>query len=412
MKPNLKLHILTDALRGTRESPSATCASLLVPLITEFGSERIELRMYHTPNLTGLKKRLIPRRINEGWGLQHMKLYGFDDEIIISGANLSNDYFTNRQDRYHLFSSKDITNYFFLLHSTISKLSFLVLPDSQSRNQYKFEWPASNLAPSPLIFPSLYASESSIALEKLPVPREKDNIVEISDFLDTVVYPIVQLNPLSSHSTEFPALKSILSTLISSCYSKSSWTFTAGYFNPTPELTELLLSTASTSNTVITASPWANGFFSSKGVSGLIPSAYTLLLRRFLQIIQRRNRTRNIAIKEWQYGIVGEPNSWTYHAKGIWISLSGTNEQGKSGVDISVIGSSNYTKRSYSLDLEAGVIILTKNTFLKNQLGKERDALERHTKVVTIDELSSPERKVGFRVRVAMWIVNAVGSAL
>lgn len=41
--------------------------------------------MYHTPNLTGLKKKHIPKRINEGWGLQHMKFYGFDDEIILSG---------------------------------------------------------------------------------------------------------------------------------------------------------------------------------------------------------------------------------------------------------------------------------------------------------------------------------------
>lgn len=42
--------------------------------------------MFHTPNLTGLRKRLIPKRINEGWGLQHMKLYGIDDEVIISGS--------------------------------------------------------------------------------------------------------------------------------------------------------------------------------------------------------------------------------------------------------------------------------------------------------------------------------------
>jgi len=84
-KPNLKLSILTDALRGTRESPDPSCASLLAPLVEEFGPERVEIRMYHTPNLTGLRKKHIPKRINEGWGLQHMKLYGVDDEIIISG---------------------------------------------------------------------------------------------------------------------------------------------------------------------------------------------------------------------------------------------------------------------------------------------------------------------------------------
>ena len=84
-KPDVKLSILTDALRGTREAPEASCASLLAPLVAEFGAERVEIRMYHTPNLTGLRKKHIPRRVNEGWGLQHMKLYGVDDEIILSG---------------------------------------------------------------------------------------------------------------------------------------------------------------------------------------------------------------------------------------------------------------------------------------------------------------------------------------
>lgn len=83
--PELKVSILTDALRGTREEPNPSCASLLAPLVTEFGPDRVEIRMYHTPNLTGVRKKYIPKRINEGWGLQHMKLYGIDDEIILSG---------------------------------------------------------------------------------------------------------------------------------------------------------------------------------------------------------------------------------------------------------------------------------------------------------------------------------------
>lgn len=41
--------------------------------------------MFHTPNLNGWKKKYMPKRLNEGWGLQHMKLYGFDDEIMLSG---------------------------------------------------------------------------------------------------------------------------------------------------------------------------------------------------------------------------------------------------------------------------------------------------------------------------------------
>ena len=49
----------------------------------------MDIRMYHTPALSGWKRMFIPARLNEGWGLQHMKLYGFDDEIILSGCVLN-----------------------------------------------------------------------------------------------------------------------------------------------------------------------------------------------------------------------------------------------------------------------------------------------------------------------------------
>ena len=45
---------------------------------------------------------MIPAKFNETIGLQHCKLYVFDNSVLISGANLSTDYFTNRQDRYIL----------------------------------------------------------------------------------------------------------------------------------------------------------------------------------------------------------------------------------------------------------------------------------------------------------------------
>ena len=55
--------------------------------------------MYHTPLLRGALKALVPQRYNETLGLQHTKIFVFDDSVILSGANLSSDYFTNRQDR-------------------------------------------------------------------------------------------------------------------------------------------------------------------------------------------------------------------------------------------------------------------------------------------------------------------------
>ncbi|KAL7625741.1 CDP-diacylglycerol--glycerol-3-phosphate 3-phosphatidyltransferase [Parahypoxylon ruwenzoriense] len=412
--PELKLSILTDALRGTREAPNPSCASLLAPLITEFGPERVEIRMYHTPNLTGLRKKHIPKRINEGWGLQHMKLYGIDDEIILSGANLSNDYFTNRQDRYHIFSSSEVTNYFWELYRGVTSLSFLLQHAENEAAGYRLLWPSSNAAPNPLEQPAAYISKATPLVHRLITQRKMPVNTQSQDKgfptpRDTTVYMLGQLSQLMKPdmSTELPVMTHILKTLAAPEYAGSSWTFTAGYFNPAPSLTNLLLSTASRNNVVITASPYANGFYKSKGISGLLPDAYTLLARRFLRAIKEKKQDSSVSLKEWRKGTVGEPGGWTYHAKGLWITLP--NEQDPS---ISIVGSSNYTKRSYSHDLEAGALIVTRDPDLKRRLGGEQKWLQEYASPVTLDDFAKTERRVGLNVRIAMWIVNLVGGAL
>ena len=41
--------------------------------------------MYHTPQLRGVAKRVLPARFNEVVGVQHIKVYAFDDHLILSG---------------------------------------------------------------------------------------------------------------------------------------------------------------------------------------------------------------------------------------------------------------------------------------------------------------------------------------
>lgn len=53
-----------------------------------------------------------------------MKLYIFDDTLIISGANLSNDYFTNRQDRYYVIKDKNLTDFYCGLVKRVQSFSF------------------------------------------------------------------------------------------------------------------------------------------------------------------------------------------------------------------------------------------------------------------------------------------------
>jgi CDP-diacylglycerol--glycerol-3-phosphate 3-phosphatidyltransferase len=412
--PRLHVSFLTDSLRGTRETPEASSASLLTPLITEFGPERVEVRMYHTPNLTGLRKKYIPKRINEGWGLQHMKLYGIDDEIIMSGANLSNDYFTNRQDRYHLFHSKDLTDYFAKIHNGIASLSFDLQPsDAPDSGGYIMSWPSTNPAPSPLTSPSKYREAASKQMSSLLTPAQSPPILPPSTHTpkSTTIYPILSLVPLLPTSTELPALTSILTTLARQTPRPASWTFTAGYFNMTPAFRRLLLSTRPDSGTVLTAHPHANGFYGSKGVSGMLPAAYTHLAKMFLAKVRHQGLSDSIVLKEWKKGMVGEEGGWTYHAKGFWITFPEGNGE-KSDPSLTVVGSSNYTKRSYELDLEANVVIATSDPGLKRRLGEEVRWLGEHAKQVDEKEFEKPERRVGMSVRLSMWLVRVLGGAL
>lgn len=404
---NLKVSFLTDYLRGTREAPEPSCASLLASLIQEFGAQRVEVRLYHTPNLTGRRKALIPKRINEGWGLQHMKLYGIDDEIIMSGANLSNDYFTNRQDRYHVFRSKEITQCFESLYRAICDLSYQVAPSENEASGFRVEWPKENLQPAPLDEPKGYVEATSKVIKSL-MQRTSQHVKSDAN-ADTHVYPLLQLTPLlkPDTSTELPAVTTILRTLGTPEFAGSKWMFTAGYFNMTPEFRRLLLQTNPESAVVVAASPWANGFYGSKGVSGMLPAAYTLLSRNFLDTVAKLGLNDRVTVKEWRKGTVNTPGGWTYHAKGLWVTLPG--EQAPC---LSLIGSSNYTKRSYSLDLEANTLIVTRNADLQRRLGEEQAWLQEHAMAMSRDDYARTERRVGLHVRIAMWIVTAVGGAL
>ena len=231
------------------------------------------------------------------------------------------------------------------------------------------------------------------------------------------MYPVAQFTPLlkPDESTEFPAVTGILASLCTVPELKNSrWLFTAGYFNIHPVLSSLLISSTESSpesptnqGTVLTASPWANGFYGSPGVSGMLPAAYTHLSARFLDRVAEAQRTNSSQLKEWRKGTVGEPGGWTYHAKGLWVTLPEDKYP-----SLTFVGSSNYTKRSYSLDLEVGAVVVTGDEGLKQRLGEETEWLQENAGMVSREDLRKVERRVRWNVRLAMWIVERVGGAL
>lgn len=380
--PNLMVYILTDALRATREAPSPSSASLLAQLMEKYG-DQVDIRMYHTPHLHGLSKKLVPKRFNEGFGLQHMKIYGFDDELILSGANLSTDYFTNRQDRYYLFKSKKFTDYHFKIQTTVGSLSYKL---HHSENESKFEliWPATNSVPEPSKrnLNKFIEGSSKILSDLFKIQTVNDS----KDF-DTVVYPISQFTPIVNKdiSTE---KKSVMCLLDYVNQSNIHWTFTAGYFNMLPEIKSKLIQSNS-SGTVITASPLANGFYQSNGVSRFLPDAYLYLARNFLYDVHNSKKEDKIDLREWTRGIVNTDDGWSYHAKGLWATAPGESEP-----SITVIGSSNYTRRAYNFDLETNAVIITSDPKLKSKMQNEIDNIEEHTMSLKLEDFKEKDREI------------------
>lgn len=330
---------------------------------------------------------------------------------------MSEEYFTSRLDRYHVFDSKVLTEYYARIHHAICSLSFQVLPDPQTKSRYLLNWPSTNKAPSPLEDAQEFVACSSAYLTPLiQVSNNKPALPPSSS--QTYVYPVSQFTSIlqpEDTSTEYPAVTSILGLLsTSSAFAGARWLFTAGYFNIHPVLSSLLISSTTTASksptttqgTVLTASPWANGFFGSSGISGMLPAAYTHLSVRFLDRVAKAGAEDSIQLKEWRKGTVGTPGGWTYHAKGLWITLP--REEHPS---VTFVGSSNYTKRSYSLDLESGAVVVTNDPDLKRKLGEETERLQKHASPVSREDLMRTERRVGWNVRLSMWIVEKVGGA-
>lgn len=106
---DLRLNILLDYQRGTRGEVNSV--TLLKDLLNEC-SDKCKVNLYQTPRLQGSWSKALPSRYNEIVGLQHMKLYIADDSVLLSGANCSNDYFGQRQDRYIEIHDSDLANFY------------------------------------------------------------------------------------------------------------------------------------------------------------------------------------------------------------------------------------------------------------------------------------------------------------
>ncbi|OAQ36411.1 phospholipase D/nuclease [Linnemannia elongata AG-77] len=347
-RPGLKVNILLDSLRGTRDSGKGSSASLLYPLLKAYPNQ-VRVSMYHTPDLSGLLKQVMPPRFNEGIGLMHMKVYAFDDTLIMSGANMSHDYFTNRQDRYVMFKSMDISEYYCDLVKAVSDLSY-GLQDNGDTFQLKIG----------------------------------DGVPDPDASYDTTLHPLIQMGPLGIRQDERVTLSVLDHILHDQELEGSAKVFiTSGYFNFEKRYSQSIIHTKAANVGLIAASPEANGFFNSAGISKYIPPAYTLIEQRFFNDAKAAGNADRIKIEEYAR------KGWTYHAKGLWVYPPDSDLP-----VMTTIGSPNFGYRSIVRDLEAQLFLVTSNLGLRKSLHEELSSLRKYAYPVTDETFKAPERQV------------------
>lgn len=350
---NLELLILLDHQRGTRGDPSSV--TLLNPLKAKYGS-RVRIGLYLSPVFRAITTKL-PARWNEIIAVQHMKAYLFDDDIIISGCNLSNIYFTNRQDRYFLISNQSsLTNF---VHSLIN---IIYCHSLQSNMLYDL--------PKTII--SSNASQLGQKIKELikDTIRRSQSTQDEKPTDDTIIYPTVQMWPHGITQDE-----EITQTLFLKTKEFDSIYLSSGYFNLPKAYTNLFVRTPATYR-VLAASRETNGFFKGLGLSANVPDMYMHQSNRFLKIIHPVYPR----IRYYEY----HKPDWTFHAKGVWYY-----NKGETLPSLTLVGSPNFGYRSVRRDTELQFMIETKNRGLRTNLDTECKYLfsKAHAIEVTYDQI-------------------------
>lgn len=281
--------------------------------------DRVEIRAYRAPDLPAWLEKFVGKRFVEGWGLQHMKIYGGDDEVMISGANLSNDYFTNRRDRYLVMRDSRISAYMYDLLMTAARFSYSLQSTANATNEvpnhapYVLEWDEGKRLPMRLAtrpagsrFWKKQMREEVQNLTSAWHDKSADQLAEENVEDAVVIVPMLQMGPIQV-GQETACVTEVLRA--ANEVQGSRLDFTTGYFSLNPLYARWILDGRFQSN-MITASPQANGFFGSKGISRHLPAAYTWLTHRFWRRLIARGRQADVTIREWV-----KPG-WTYHAKG------------------------------------------------------------------------------------------------
>ncbi|XP_061182445.1 CDP-diacylglycerol--glycerol-3-phosphate 3-phosphatidyltransferase, mitochondrial-like [Saccostrea echinata] len=376
---DFEVHILLDYNRGSRGG-DVSSRTMLTPLLERY-SGTVQVYLYHTPDLSGYLKKYLPPKMDETVGVQHMKVYMFDDSLVMSGANLSDNYFTNRQDRYVLFNDcPEMCDFFTGLVKTVSTFSLSLEADNSTRLHHNWEihpYEGNNKGFKKAAGKTVTEYVRSVRSQQEDMQAKKKTKC------DTYVYPLVQM-ALFGIRTEESFVKQLLRTASDGV----KISLATGYFNLTKHYQNIIVLESLAKFDLLIASPQVNGFYGARGVIGNIPDAYTYIASSFYHLVLYHNMQHRIRLYEYYR------DQWTYHVKGLWYYLPN-----QTLPFLCMMGSSNFGHRSVYRDLECQIALVTQNKQLQSELHREQEYFFAHGIQTDEDTYQKADRFVPYWVR-------------
>jgi CDP-diacylglycerol--glycerol-3-phosphate 3-phosphatidyltransferase len=369
---------------------------------------QVNVGLFRMPQHDSLAGRLLPPRYREGVGVQHMKVYAFDDTVVLSGANLSHDYFTTRQDRCVVV--RRAGDFAAAMHELVELLTahshtvasdgvHAVTPPPPQRSTAAFaaslrQWAADDGVSDGGGVRSTISSGSSGSSSN---NRNSSSIGNRSGSSDddsdvVVITPQVQF---AAHGVHQDARST--TALLQSLRAPDDVVMATGYFNfPDTLASTVIHDCAAQRVRIVTAAPSANGFYGARFISGSVPLGYSEIERHFVQRC-RQVPGRGDAIRMLEFCRPG----WTFHGKGLWINCGADDGAVGTAADsgakvpyVTAVGSPNFGRRSFERDLELQLVCRSSNPSLRRALADECSHMLRHSEPVTDATWTQPQRRL------------------
>jgi CDP-diacylglycerol--glycerol-3-phosphate 3-phosphatidyltransferase len=131
-RPKLQVRLILDYSRARRDNTEFM--SRFRALLTKY-HPRLKVYLYEMPSQrrsgswSSYFKHHLPPQVREVLGVYHCKFMIFDNEAIVTGSNLSEDYYVDRQDRYYKIHFEPVIQYLNSFASIIIQDCHVLLPD-------------------------------------------------------------------------------------------------------------------------------------------------------------------------------------------------------------------------------------------------------------------------------------------